>query len=271
MDEEAWLKMRIENREHVETLGRFGVESFRDEHGVRAKQLNSFWLYVDEEDHGYTKHAIQDGFWEAWITYWMDKNVPDNSCCLDIGANHGYYSMLLANKGCRVYAFEPQAKLVSLIEKSALINETDVTVVEAAVGKDAGRMSMMVPIHHGMNATISNNHSYAPDGYGTVDVDVVALDDFDDVPVDFIKVDAEGAEYLIWQGSKNFRKKNPNCLWLMEWRWDRFDNPEVFGQELLDEYTVTHVGYDGNESTIHSVDHLATRKHEDWMLVLRSK
>lgn len=262
--------MNFSDRGHVETVGRFGVATERDNNGLRAKQLNSFWIYVDEEDAGYTKHAIGDGYWEAWITLWMDRNVPANSLVMDIGANHGYYSFFLATKGCEVYAVEPQPKLAELIRKSEEFNNLGVSVYELAVSnEDDIEIEMMIPIHHGMNATISNQYSYAPDGYTNIKVRTLALDS--QIGFDFIKVDAEGAEDLIWAGSKEYRKENPHTLWLMEWRWDRYKNPAQFGQELLDEYTVTHVNFSGDEEPINSVEQLATREHEDWMLVLRAK
>lgn len=261
--------MTFVNRGHVESTGRFGVSSVKDCQGIRAFQLNSFWLYLDEEDHGYTKHALGDGYWESWITYWMDNNVSPEMTVLDIGANHGYYSFFLASKGCEVHAYEPQPELAELIRQSEEFNELGVYVHEVAVSDRSGKTSMMVPVHHGMNATISNEFSYAPDGYGSIEVETIRLDDLAGEQVDFIKVDAEGAEDLIWAGSKEFRATHPNTIWLMEWRWDRYKNPEEFAAEVLDNHRVTHVDYDGVEYPITSVEHLATRRHEDWMLVLR--
>lgn len=258
------------DRAHVETVGRFGVATERDERGLRAKQLNSFWLYVDEEDLGYTKHAINDGFWESWITLWMDRNVPEGATVLDVGANHGYYSFFLASKGCEVTAVEPQPRLWDLILKSEEVNQLGVSTIHAAVcDEDDTLIDMMVPIHHGMNATISNEFSYAPDGYETIKVHTFTLDS--QMGFDFIKVDAEGAENLIWAGSEEYRQDYPGTLWLMEWRWDRYSQPVKFAREIIKDFNVTYVEFDGSESKIDSVEHLATKKHEDWMLVLRSK
>lgn len=264
--------MRFQDRAHVETVGRFGLQVERDDAGLRAKQLNAFWLYVDEEDEGYTKHAVGDGYWESWITLWMDRNVPDGSFAIDIGANHGYYTFFLASKGCKVIAFEPQPSLVELLHKSQQVNEGEVYVHGEALSNRVGTTQMMVPINHGMNATISNQFTFAPRGFRNVEVRTDTLNHrFGKAGVDFIKVDAEGAEDLIWAGSERFREDNPNCLWLMEWRWDRYRDPAGFGQDILDNYKVSHVNVAGDEEPIESVSHLATREHEDWMLVLRSE
>lgn len=259
------------DRGHVEAVGRFGVAQERDAAGLRAKQLNNFWLYVDEEDSGYTKHALGDGFWESWITLWMDHNVPEGGRCLDIGANHGYYSFYLATaKNAEVYAVEPQPSLAQLIRNSEAVNRSGVTVIEAAVSdKDDDVVDMMVPIHHGMNATISNQYSYAPDGYTNIKVPTFTLDS--QIGFDFIKVDAEGAEDLIWAGSEEYRRDNPDTLWLMEWRWDRYKDPAGFANELFKDHEVSHVAFDGSEQRIHMSAVLAGRQHEDWMLVLRKR
>lgn len=261
--------MIFRDRADVESIGRSGAWAVTDEYGQRGRQLSSFWLYVDPEDNGYTPHALSDGFWEAWITLWMDKNVLPGSNVLDIGANHGYYSFFLANRGCNVIAIEPQPRLANLLRLSNQVNTNPITVVQEAVADHRGTIDMMVPIHHGMNATISNQHSYAPDGFDTITVSTMTLDDV--YNIDFVKVDAEGAEDLIWAGSKKFRKNNPNCLWLMEWRWDRYKEPEKFAEELINNCRVSAVGFDGRESPILMVSQLAAVKNSDWMLVLRKK
>lgn len=262
--------MKFTSREHVEATGRSRVRSEVDGAISRGFNLGRFWIYVDPQDHGYSKHALNDGYWEAWITYWMSNNVEPGSYCLDIGANHGYYSMFLADHGCRVTAIEPQPKLCRLIQKSAWANGFDVDVVCAAVSAEEGEVEMTVPIHHGMNATISSQNSYAPDGENKITVKTLPLDNYTDAGVDFVKIDVEGAEELLWAGSKKFRNLNPNCLILMEWRWDRLENPVYFAQQILSQYTVTHVNYDGSESPLDSVEAFAARQHEDWMLVLRA-
>lgn len=263
--------MTFETRSQVEQIGLARVKQQRDERGLRAMQLGQFWLYVDEDDAGYTKHALNDGFWESWITLWMDKNVQSGSVCVDIGANHGYYSFFLASKGCQVYAFEPQPKLAELIRRSEEYNHLNVHVDELAISSVSGLNDMMVPIHHGMNATISNEYSYAPDGYEIIQVEMMPLDElFESIEVDFIKVDAEGAEDLIWAGSHDFRRRQ-SPVWLMEWRYDRYKDPHGFAEELFATHDVSAVRTDGSEFPIKHPTVLYPIKHEDWMLVLRPK
>jgi FkbM family methyltransferase len=263
--------VRFFTREQVEQTGVYNIKVEEDENGKRGWNLNSFWIYVDPEDHGYSHHALTDGYWEAWITLWMSNNVTEGSKVLDIGANHGYYSLYLASLGCEVIAIEPQEKLCNLLEKSAEVNKLDIDVRQWVVGDRKKKYSLEIPVHHGMNATIQSENSYAPFGTETVEVQGVSLNEFSNQTIDFIKIDAEGAEALIWAGGKTFRKKNPHCVYLMEWRWDRFTDPAGFAAELLDTHVVTHVDYDGKEYALTSVEAFKAREHEDWMLVLRAK
>lgn len=236
-----------------------------------ARQLGLYWLALDPNDLGYTKHARYDGYWESWITSWVINTVPHGSRCIDIGANMGYYTFLLNKMFCTVDAFEPQPDLADLLELSKVANQADgVTIHRKAVADKMGEVEFYVPEGHGMNA------SYAYPAKGklrTYSVPTISLDEFGkSAPVyDFVKVDAEGAEYDIWSGMQQFWARSPECLILMEWRWDRFTQPEEFANQIFDVAKVAHVGYDGLEHSFQRPNQLGLRKDEDWMLVLRRK
>lgn len=262
--------MIFNDRRHVEDIGRGGAKYFEEDNYFKCKTLNKFWIFVDKEDHGYSPHAKSDGFWEAWITYWMSKNVSPTDFVLDIGANHGYYSLMLASNGCEVWASEPQEKLAKLISMSAKENKMkNLSVIKKAFSDSIGVSKFQVPIHHGMNATLANKNSYAPFGSEELEVETTTLDSFD-IKFDFIKIDAEGAEEKIWNGAQEYLKRNPDVLILMEWRYDRYENPELFLKDIFDKCNVTWVCFDGEEDAA-IFDNIISKKNEDWMLVLRMK
>jgi FkbM family methyltransferase len=253
----------------VETVGRSNSEFQEKEDGFLCKTLGSFWLYADKDDKGYMPHAKNDGYWESWITFWMYKNVKPHQTVLDIGANHGYYSLMLAALGCTVVASEPQPKLARLISLSAKHNQYKrLTVLESAFSDKIGESMFQVPVHHGMNATLSDNNSYDPYGSDYITVKTIKLDD-ELNSYDFIKIDAEGAEAKIWAGAQNYFAKNPETLVLMEWRYDRYEDPEAFAEDMFKKCQVSSVNYSGEESALKEASELYTKKNEDWMLVLR--
>ena len=69
--------MIFNSRSDIEVAGKDGVDIKEHNGNTYAKMLNMFYVAVDKDDHGFAPHAINDGFWEAWITLWMHKNVKD--------------------------------------------------------------------------------------------------------------------------------------------------------------------------------------------------
>ena len=39
---------------------------------------------------------ILDGFWEAWVTLAIGRHIQPGFHCVDVGANYGYYSLVMA-------------------------------------------------------------------------------------------------------------------------------------------------------------------------------
>lgn len=237
----------------------------------KAWVLSRFWLFCDPDDLGFTPHmtTLREGFWEAWITHWISRNVRPDSNCIDLGANMGYYSMLLAGMGCNVYAIEPQPHLADLIYLSAAENHYNVSVHRMAVSDQNGQFTMRVPTGHGMNASLAYE-PLSPHGYTEIEVPVTRLDDFGS-GFDFIKVDVEGAEDRVFDGAQNFISKNPDCTWLLEWRADRMESPERSAEKIFERMHVSYVEYDGYEVPLITPQQLHARQHEDWMLVLRPR
>lgn len=262
------MKFNINSKQDVEDVGKSGVSFSEDETSFICKTLNSYFICVDKEDHGYTPHAKNDGYWEAWITYWMLKNVAPGSKILDIGANHGYYSLMFSAIGCEVDACEPQPNLIDLIKKSISINNFNINLLEYAFSDVVGKSNFIVPIRHGMNATLTKP-GYMPNGYNEITVETNTLDNVESV-YDFIKIDAEGAERKIWDGMQKYIEQNPDTLYLIEWRYDRYEDPENFAEEMFDKFNITYVDFEGMEKDI-NVNLLYTKRNEDWMLVMRKK
>lgn len=266
--------MRYFNREEIENIGRAGSYWDIEKSYCKARVLGSFWMYLDPADLGFTPHMTthREGFWESWITKWMSENVAPGSKCIDVGANMGYYSMFLAQHGCKVIAVEPQKNLAELIQMSADENRFDIRVDECAISDKGGEMKMHVPVGHGMNASLAYE-PLSPNGYYESTVEVNTLDTYAAIGAhyDFIKVDVEGAEDKVLRGAKKFIKQNPDCLWLVEWRWDRLSDPEASAKEIFDTFSVGHVDFNGNEVSLARPEDLASQKNDDWMLVLRRK
>lgn len=266
--------MRYNDRTEVERIGSAGSYYELVDGLPKARVLSSFWLYCDPEDLGFTPHMTTkgEGYWESWITTWMSQNVKPGSRVIDIGANMGYYTMFLADHGCKVIAVEPQPVLAALIEQSAAENLFDVRMDVNVISDVSGHLTMQVPVGHGMNASVAYE-PFSPHGYTEVTVESYKLDEYceGEQYYDFIKVDVEGAEDRLFAGAHEFIEENPECVWLLEWRWDRMEDPMSSAEAIFELMDVWYVDYFGNENRLSSPEELSSRQNEDWMLVLRKK
>lgn len=90
-----------------------------------ARILGRYKIYVDTRDIGISSHLMMDGYWEMWVTEEMMRNLRRGAVVADIGANLGYFTLLMADltgSDGHVMSFEPNPDLASLVRKSVEIN-----------------------------------------------------------------------------------------------------------------------------------------------------
>jgi len=139
---------------------------------------------------------------------------------LDIGSNIGFHTLRAARSvgdAGRVYAFEPDPYNANTLRHNVALNHlSNVTVIEKAVGKKNGTVSLWTSGYH------SGDHRiYRPTRdckRQQVKVDIVALDEFFDASqqIDLIKMDIQGAEGLALRGMRRVLDSNPAIILLME-------------------------------------------------------
>jgi FkbM family methyltransferase len=270
--------MKYNNRAEVEKIGRAGTYFFKENNYIVARQLSSYWVCVEPLDKGYTPHAQRDGFWEAWITTWMIRNVTPGSVCIDIGANFGYYTFFLAQHGCKVYGFEPIPRCVELLNRSNELNgSSDRVIIEQYAVTDSAQPTVRLwkVATELMNTSI--NKATQPNAE-FFDVKATSLDKYfsrkTEVKrnISFIKIDAEGSEPLIWKGMQKLLKENPKCVVLMEFFPDQYElKGKSFFNELLEIHKISFVDFAGNEQSINDYSFFEKDKEPFRMIVLRTK
>src|SRR5215467_4237181 len=136
---------------------------------------------------------------------------------IDIGANIGEYSLLLADlvgPGGRVIAVEPEPENFALLSK-AVKHLTRVQVIQAAASEIRGKLNLF------LSEKLNVDHRTYDDGEGRhgLEVDAIALDDH--VPVgfriDFIKIDIQGAELSALKGAERILCDNHDIKILFEY------------------------------------------------------
>ncbi|MDP6683012.1 MAG: FkbM family methyltransferase [Desulfobacterales bacterium] len=128
---------------------------------------------------------------------------------LDIGANIGAYSLHMANQvGAegRVFAFEPDPANCSLFVKNINANGyKNIKVVPKAVSDISGSARLYL-----CRGNRGDHHIFhSSDDRESIEIASVKLDEYfsDAVPIDVIKMDIQGAEFLAFIGMKNILSK----------------------------------------------------------------
>jgi FkbM family methyltransferase len=176
---------------------------------------------------------------------WLSDHLPSGGrLALDIGANVGSYTRLLAERFDAVHAFEPGPASGEL-HRCCDGNER-VRIIDAAVGARAGELNLKLYAHH------THASAFADDvldtitrgaSTGSMRVPVVASDElgYPLAPVDFVKIDTEGYECEVLQGARQTLELNMPAL-LVEIHADRNG---VWCAQFLAElgYTLTRIAH----------------------------
>jgi FkbM family methyltransferase len=234
------------SRSDIELLCRDACQtSYLGDRLVLCRVLTKYFCYVDATDITLTPHLLLNGYWEVWITKLFAKVIKPGWNCIDIGANCGYYTLLMADlvgRSGRVISVEPNPNLSNLVAKSVRINGFDsrVQISDRAVTDRFGEeVQLCVPDGFLGDAKIyDRERSSAQDSTSKCfSITTTTVDDLvgEWSHVNFIKIDAEGAEWLIWQGMKQTIINNPQLIILMEFSNNRLDfyDPKVFLSEIV--------------------------------------
>jgi FkbM family methyltransferase len=162
----------------------------------------------------------------AGFLWFVNRHQP-KGCCLDIGANWGINTGILADKAESIYAFEPLKKFHSnaaLFKFSA--GRTEIHHIQKAVGDFTGEIEIRTFGGKGedhFNSTIVSDDQVGREAINTVEfssrelVSITTIDEFcleHKLEPAFIKVDVEGAESKVLKGARATIEKYKPVLFL---------------------------------------------------------
>ena len=161
-------------------------------------------------------------FTESYETQIVKQLVKPAATAVDIGANIGYYTLLLADlvgpQG-KVFAFEPEPKNFNLLERNVKkYGYTNVVCIPKAVNHITEMTQLYVSLD---NPGDHRSYKFNNDRF-SIPVEGVSMDDyFSDYPkkIDFIKVDVQGAEESVLKGMKKLiedKSKSSGLTMLLE-------------------------------------------------------
>ena len=139
------------------------------DHRLLCRLLGDYLAFVDARDLMLGPRLVLDGFWESWVTLAVARHLRPGMWCVDVGANYGYYTLLMA-AACgpegRMVACEPNPLLAEtyLPQNLALngfyhgveicpkvIGNLDDRTVDFVLhdGEFAGALGLYAPLRHG--------------------------------------------------------------------------------------------------------------------------
>jgi FkbM family methyltransferase len=220
--------------------------SYMGDATILCKVLTKYKMYVDATDMGIAPHLLMDGFWESWVTRLLGNIVQPGHVCLDVGANFGYFSILmseLSGPGGRTIAFEPNPRVASLLKSTAFVNGNKFEVAQVAVADKSGEAVFSVNDKELGGGTIQKNEPQANRSQYTVPT--ISIDDLVSnkglKKVDIMKIDVEGAEPLVFAGMEKTIAANPGIRMIVEYSPSIYANARQFTESLFSRFDVQQI------------------------------
>jgi len=213
------------------------VQQSRGGFWTNIKFLSSFFLYYSTKIFGepiyiFPKMEIKVGdslfvskentidFWMLWKKHEKENfskmsGMGKKGVFIDVGANIGKYSVIMAREGWFVYAFEPVKSNFDSLEKNIQLNNVEKGVEMHNIGMGNKIEKKCISFQNGKHAEASvvikmeNSHKEK--------VEINKIDSFFKgkkikQPV-VLKIDVEGFEYAVLEGAKKFiEKKHPTII-----------------------------------------------------------
>lgn len=176
-------------------------------------QLDGYRLLARSDDLAVGYHVL-NGVYEPDVMAVFSALLRPGLHVIDIGANIGVFAMMAASRvgpTGSVLAVEPNPRNARMVEASRRLNGfTNMTVLQAAAGRETGLLGINTSFSNGTTAAIEDGLELSSES-----VACVALDRMVDRthPIDLIKLDVEGAEFNALLGcSELIRRDRPAII-----------------------------------------------------------
>ncbi|MBS1668697.1 MAG: FkbM family methyltransferase [Bacteroidetes bacterium] len=166
--------------------------------------------------------------YEETFQYFLSM-IPKNGVILDIGANIGMMSTMLAKKfpESTIYSFEPIPSNNKAIKRvMRYFNIQNILLSEIAVGNTNGEIEMVLPVinnskRQGISHVRESNNDEAWNNGEIFKVPIKRIDDLVDLwgnkPVSAIKLDVENYEFEVLNGAKKLIEQSKPIVYTELW------------------------------------------------------
>lgn len=236
------------------------------DHKLVCRVLGTYFMMIDTRDLSLSPHLAMSGYWEFWISQAIARRIKPGMRCIDVGANFGYFTLLLAalvGEQGFVQAWEPQRKVRDCLDISLPMNgfQRHVEVVPAAASSQSGEAVLWTPTHFWGSTRVIQEGDSKTEGERC---ELRTLDSANEgLVVDFIKIDAEGHEPEVWQGMSELRQRSPGLQALIEFTPSCYADPGGFLGLLRDQgFRISIVQTDGDVRPAEDAEILACERFE---------
>jgi FkbM family methyltransferase len=264
---------RVENEAHIRSLCE---NAYLGDETALCRVLGRYKMFVDTTDQSLSPHLMLDGYWEMWLTEALAQVIRPGMTVVDVGANLGYFTLLMADrvgeKG-RVIAFEPNPSIVARLRRTLSLNgfAERTTVNDAALfDENDAEVLLISPVGEPKNAHLTSIAGLSA-GPNIHPLRTRRLDSFPDVvKADVIKIDADTAEEAIWRGMHGlFASQRPMTVFL-EFAAARYADAGQFLAEIKTAgFIISRLDPKRGVEAVEEKSILSAPPHVDQMLVLR--
>jgi len=180
--------------------------------------LDGHKLWVNSRDRGEVTTALLNRKeYFPFLTKIIEDNTPTGEVCVDVGAHIGFYTLMMARKASKVYAFEPAPYNYSLLLRNISINKySNIIPSNKAVSDGVGISRLLLNKVDLEGNSLLSRKSLSTLGFKTLEIETTSLDSCINDKVDLVKIDVEGAEPLVLKGMQALIKENKSIVIILE-------------------------------------------------------
>lgn len=270
-----------EDRSAIEAYCRKHTQqAYLGDHTALCRVLGQFLMYVDTRDLSLAPHLLMNGYWEMWVTQAIVDYVKPGMRCIDVGANFGYFTLLLAElvgeKG-EVVGYEPQRAVRELLQASLVVSGMPWATSVGYACSDETKVVKLRRFANLFGSACLIHEPVACDENGVPlpgEHEVVAAHRLDEDylrSVDFVKIDVQGHEMQVLAGMREMIARSPKIAIAMEFTPSEHEHPR-FALETIREMglTIKTIGTDGQVRPI-TLDDAAKADTGDHRMLWLSK
>lgn len=184
-------------------------------------KVQDHYFFIDQKKSGtyLAHHFIAKKEYEPITTKVFEYFLQPGMFVVDVGAHLGYFTMLsakLVGKNGKVFAFEPEPHIYSLLKKNIELNRyKNISAIQQAVTNKESSTSLYLS-----NESSGSNSIYPGEHYDEItQIPTIRLDKFfykNLTKIDLIKMDIEGAEPFALEGMHKIILKNKKLILITE-------------------------------------------------------